>query len=245
MESQLKDFKERFSGTIAELDDYISLINLISKTSNENNINNGFALLKDCIIDINKKSKYYIGSNYSIYSIVEDAKLFLKDDELSKFSDFSQKALEIRKDNFNTIKNFSNKFDSTYEKEIANVFFENYNGGKNLFLDENIFIGIVNSINEMLNYFEDVVSDLNSQTPNEIKNVKYLSNPQKIKIIEKLNLYGFLQTKGFSKTNFEFLLSQLFDISDKQVRTSFSNKKHEVFAENFIEELKKRPSIRT
>ena len=82
-------------------------------------------------------------------------------------------------------------------------------------------------------------------TKNEIKNVKYLSNPQKIKIIEKLNLYGFLQAKGFSKTNFEFLLSQLFDISDKQVRTSLSNKKHDAFAENFVEELKNRPSIRT
>lgn len=79
-----------------------------------------------------------------------------------------------------------------------------------------------------------------STTKQKIK----ISVPQKIKILDELNILGFLQGKGFTKTNSEKLLAELFDVTDKTIRTNFNNRTHEDFAKNKIEEYKNKPSKR-
>lgn len=62
--------------------------------------------------------------------------------------------------------------------------------------------------------------------------------PQKIKILDQLNIKGWLQEKGYTIFQIEFLLSDLFDRTDKTIRDGFSNKKHEKNAKEYLEELK-------
>lgn len=72
-----------------------------------------------------------------------------------------------------------------------------------------------------------------------------LGNPVKIKILESLGFYSFLLNKGFSKTQYEALLSVLFDISDRRIRTILKHDdQNKVTAENVVEKIKKMPNKR-
>ena len=66
------------------------------------------------------------------------------------------------------------------------------------------------------------------------------SVPQKIKILDMLNIKGWLMDKhNFTTFQIEELLSDLFDRTDKTIRNSFSDSKHENTAQQYLEELKK------
>ena len=67
---------------------------------------------------------------------------------------------------------------------------------------------------------------------------KTLSVPQKIKILDELNIKGWLQEKGFTIFQIEQLLSDLFDRTDKTIRDSFSNNKHEDSSKDYLVTLK-------
>ncbi|WP_312421868.1 hypothetical protein [Epilithonimonas sp.] len=73
----------------------------------------------------------------------------------------------------------------------------------------------------------------------EITQNKY-SVPQKIKILDMLNIKGWLMDKhNFTTFQIEELLSDLFDRTDKTIRNSFSDSKHENTAQQYLEGLKK------
>ncbi|MDR7783830.1 hypothetical protein RIU05_06250 [Riemerella anatipestifer] len=73
---------------------------------------------------------------------------------------------------------------------------------------------------------------------------KTFTNPQKIKILDTLNIRGWLQDKGLTMFQIEVLLSDLFDISTKSIRNAMSNDIHSDFAENYIKELKQKKAKR-
>ncbi|MSN85649.1 hypothetical protein [Riemerella anatipestifer] len=73
---------------------------------------------------------------------------------------------------------------------------------------------------------------------------KTFTNPQKIKILDTLNIRGWLQNKGLTIFQIEVLLSDLFDISTKSIRNAMSNDIHSDFAENYIKELKQKKAKR-
>ncbi|MDY3391115.1 hypothetical protein PG653_07825 [Riemerella anatipestifer] len=73
---------------------------------------------------------------------------------------------------------------------------------------------------------------------------KILTNPQKIKILDTLNIRGWLQDKGLTMFQIEVLLSDLFGISTRSVRNAMSNDIHSDFAENYIKELKQKKAKR-
>ncbi|MDV3472082.1 hypothetical protein CMU02_11890 [Elizabethkingia anophelis] len=63
--------------------------------------------------------------------------------------------------------------------------------------------------------------------------------PQKIKILDELNIKGWLMDKhNFTTFQIEELLSDLFDRTDKTIRNSFSDFKHVNTAKQYLEELK-------
>lgn len=81
---------------------------------------------------------------------------------------------------------------------------------------------------------DSIEEDVDEKTQN-----KY-SVPEKIKILEILNVKGWLMDKhSFTIFQIEELLSDLFDRTDRTIRASFSNSNHENTAKKYLEELKK------
>ncbi|QZO84367.1 hypothetical protein [Riemerella anatipestifer] len=66
---------------------------------------------------------------------------------------------------------------------------------------------------------------------------KTFTNPQKIKILDTLNIRGWLQDKDLTIFQIEILLSDLFGISTRSVRKAMSSDIHSDFAENYLKEL--------
>lgn len=104
--------------------------------------------------------------------------------------------------------------------------------------------GLIN--NEELNYLQNSsrslqksYGNIETQDIDEKTDIKY-SVPQKIKILDMLNIKGWLMEKhNFTIFQIEELLSDLFDRTDKTIRSSFSDSKHENTAQQYLEELKK------
>lgn len=88
-----------------------------------------------------------------------------------------------------------------------------------------------------LNYCEKLINQENKQEKFSTKKEKF-SIPQKVKILDQLNIKGWLQEKGYTIFQIEQLLSDLFDRTDKTIRDGFSNNKHEKSAKEYLEELK-------
>lgn len=65
-----------------------------------------------------------------------------------------------------------------------------------------------------------------------------LTVPKKIKILDELNIKGWLQEKNYTVFQIEKLLSDLFDRTDKTIREGFSNQNHKTTAENYLANLK-------
>jgi hypothetical protein len=89
---------------------------------------------------------------------------------------------------------------------------------------------------EIFNPEEEYAIQKNQES--EEKTEKKFTVPQKIKILDKLNIKGWLQGKGYTNYQIEILLSNLFDRTDKTIRDGFSNNKHEKSANEYLEELK-------
>jgi hypothetical protein len=110
---------------------------------------------------------------------------------------------------------------------------ENYNKDNNSLLE---------FFKTELNEFKITLKPTNEQLPKdedfiEKKEGKY-SVPQKIKILDELNIKGWLQGKDYTVFQIEQLLSDLFDVTDRTVRSGFSNSKHESTAQGYLKELK-------
>ena len=110
---------------------------------------------------------------------------------------------------------------------------ENYNKDNNSLLE---------FFKTELNEFKITLKPSNEQLPKdedfiEKKEGKY-SVPQKIKILDELNIKGWLQGKDYTVFQIEQLLSDLFDVTDRTVRSGFSNSKHESTAQGYLKELK-------
>ena len=88
------------------------------------------------------------------------------------------------------------------------------------------------SVNKILQFLSNENEDLN-----ELRAAKY-STPLKIKVLDQLNIKGWLFDKGFSTFQIEALLADLFDVSDRTIRNGFSNSKHEATANKILEEIK-------
>lgn len=119
---------------------------------------------------------------------------------------------------------------------------------------------IIQDLTDIYNYFiecaeespNDNVNLLVLNNWNEIKEHKKkskittpdkLSVPQKIKIIDHLNIIPYLmEKKEFSKTNAEKIIAKLFDLSPKQVKNNLQSNLHSDFTKNIIEEIKNQPS---
>lgn len=71
----------------------------------------------------------------------------------------------------------------------------------------------------------------------EPKPSKY-TTPQKIKILDQLNIKGWLQDKGLTIYQIEHLLADLFDVTDKSIRNAFKNTIHESTAKEVISEIR-------
>lgn len=83
-----------------------------------------------------------------------------------------------------------------------------------------------------------------SKTNQSLKKPEKFSLPQKIKILDELNIKGLLQNKGFTTFQTEQLLSDLFDKTDKTIRNGFSNQSHLKTAQDYINNLKNLKAIR-
>lgn len=111
--------------------------------------------------------------------------------------------------------------------------------------DEIKFKNFEYSVNKILNFIsENKILNNNTTEIDEAQPKKY-STPEKIKVLDKLNVKGWLQEKGFSVFQIEALLSDLFDVTDKTIRNGFSNNKHDKTAENIISELRELKADRT
>ncbi|MDY3363036.1 hypothetical protein PG623_03380 [Riemerella anatipestifer] len=94
------------------------------------------------------------------------------------------------------------------------------------------------------NLSDEVTPTAEEQHTTGEEHEKTFTNPQKIKILDTLNIRGWLQDKGLTMFQIEVLLSDLFDISTKSIRNAMSNDIHSDFAENYIKELKQKKAKR-
>jgi hypothetical protein len=79
----------------------------------------------------------------------------------------------------------------------------------------------------------------NTQEDTDEKTQNKFSVPQIIKILDKLNIKGYMQEKGFTDFQTVQLLADIFERSEKTIRNNFDNKNHITTAENYISDLKK------
>ncbi|MFX1645085.1 hypothetical protein MPN29_01040 [Riemerella anatipestifer] len=94
------------------------------------------------------------------------------------------------------------------------------------------------------NLSDEVTSTIEEQLTTTEEHEKTLTNPQKIKILDTLNIRGWLQDKDLTIFQIEILLSDLFGISTRSVRKDTSSDIHSDFAENYIKELKQKKAKR-
>lgn len=217
MNNPLYDLKIRFDGAITELGSYLPLIQLMSYMSHENNNKNGFGFFVDTVKEISTKSINYMTSKYSIESIVGDAKLYLAQDELLRFSVYAKKAIEFRNmslenllENLNRIlllpKNEIAKTPLGFATDLERAFVNNYDGGWTLLPiaqslpNENFPIELANGIKKYFILFEDSVNKMID--PIEEKQHTLLTQNDTSKIASKLtNLQaiGYLFTELIEK----------------------------------------------
>ena len=108
-----------------------------------------------------------------------------------------------------------------------------------MFKDENFIYDYMESLLQFIEIFnpeEEYAIQKNQESEEKTENK--FTVPQKIKILDKLNIKGWLQGKGYTNYQIEILLSNLFDRTDKTIRDGFSNNKHEKSANEYLEELK-------
>ncbi|WP_340299190.1 hypothetical protein [Riemerella anatipestifer] len=156
-----------------------------------------------------------------------------------------------------------NSTDKTYKTYLEEVYIEPFKP----FIDNNDFLGLYFNDTKFKNFqyakgkiykfISDRRKEINGvQTTDEVTSTaeeqhktgeeheKTFTNPQKIKILDTLNIRGWLQDKGLTMFQIEVLLSDLFDISTKSIRNAMSNDIHSDFAENYIKELKQKKAKR-
>lgn len=255
MNNLLFDLKLRFDKSLTELTNYLPLINLMVMMSHENNSSNGFGLFVQEVATINKNSLYYFDRTYYIYDIVVDAKLYLNDAELSRFDDYAKDSFGMQKerlknavDNFYRISLFEaeeiKKTPLGYADVLERAFAKNYDGADcsmpvvGMEPNESFPTDLVKGIENRFKQFEETIEKIKNPLEQKAK-ANSLSVPQKVKILDELNIKGWLQGKNYTTFQIEQLLSDLFEKTDKTIRSAFSNSNHKKIAENYLEDLKK------
>lgn len=84
---------------------------------------------------------------------------------------------------------------------------------------------------------ETIINNTQEDTDEETQNK--FNIPQIIKILDKLNIKGMMQEKGFTDFQTVQLLADIFERSEKSIRNNFDNQLHTTTAENYISDLKK------
>ncbi len=164
--------------------------------------------------------------DYYLEYLETDPELTFPEHLLQLTEVYSELRTENRVSSENCTKDFENKLltDAQYKESMANY--------------QNIFFAWSNILRFIKRKYEVLILRTQIDATTQDKTKTSLTVPQKIKILDQINLKGYLQGKGFTIFQIEKLVSDLLDRSDKTVRDNFNNPKNTAFAENYITELK-------
>lgn len=161
----------------------------------------------------------YLGNYYNFYNE--------KYNEFSLFFDEKEDILNVMK---------------SYKEDITEMEDENIDL-------QQLYFEISHEIGKIRRFLDKEIFTLTYDKLDDKKKLKKEENknPVKIKILDELGLLAFLNQKGYTKSQYEFFLSILFDIGDKQVR-NIINRKNDSNTEKALEiinEIKNKKSVRS